>query len=76
MLAYYVEWHMRRSLAPLLFQDHDPEATQAARDSVVAPAQRSEATRKKVASRRTCDRYPVQSFHNLLKQLETIAKIP
>ena len=29
MLAYYVEWHMRRALAPLLFEDHDkPTAEQ------------------------------------------------
>src|SRR4051794_40296655 len=24
MLAYYLEWHMRRSLAPMLFDEHDP----------------------------------------------------
>ena len=24
MLAYYVEWHMRQALKPLLFDDHDP----------------------------------------------------
>ena len=24
MLAYYVEWHMRQKLAPLLFDDEDP----------------------------------------------------
>jgi len=23
MLAYYVEWHMREALAPLLFQDEE-----------------------------------------------------
>ena len=28
MLAYYVEWHMRRCLAPLLFDDHDPASAQ------------------------------------------------
>ena len=43
MLAYYVEWHMRRGLAPLLFDDHDPAAAEQQRTSVVAPARRSPA---------------------------------
>jgi hypothetical protein len=30
MLAYYLEWHMRRRLAPMLFDDHDPPARGAA----------------------------------------------
>jgi hypothetical protein len=37
MLAYYVEWHMRQALAPLLFDDDDRAAAEAARGSVVAP---------------------------------------
>ena len=37
MLAYYVEWHMRRRLAPLLFDDKDPIGTEARRASVLAP---------------------------------------
>jgi transposase len=36
MLAYYVEWHMRQALAPILFDDDDPAAAEAARSSVVA----------------------------------------
>ena len=43
MLSYYVEWHLRQSLAPLLFEDHDREAAEALRPSVVAPAPRSPA---------------------------------
>ena len=35
MLAYYVEWHMRQKLKPVLFDDEDAEAR---RPSVVAPA--------------------------------------
>src|SRR6201988_4697146 len=41
MLAYYVEWHMRQALAPMLFDDDDPAAGEAARRSPVTPAQRS-----------------------------------
>jgi len=40
MLAYYVQWHMRNALAPMLFDDHEPEAGHALRHSIVAPAQR------------------------------------
>ncbi len=40
MLACYVEWHMRRAMAPLLFDDNDPAAAEAARASPVAPAPR------------------------------------
>ena len=29
MLAYYLEWHMRRPLAPMLFDDHDGAAAEA-----------------------------------------------
>lgn len=41
MLAYYLEWHMRQLLAPMLFDDAEPDAGDALRSSVVAPAQRS-----------------------------------
>src|SRR6202043_410266 len=41
MLAYYVEWHMRQKLKPILFDDHDKAAADAARPSVVAKAERS-----------------------------------
>ena len=42
MLAYYVEWHMRRALVPLLFDD-DPTAAEASRSSPVMPARSSSA---------------------------------
>ena len=41
MLAYYVEWHMRQALKPLLFDDHDPAAAERQRASVVRKARRS-----------------------------------
>jgi len=31
VLSYYVEWHMRRALAPMLFDDDDPQTAEAAR---------------------------------------------
>src|SRR5207253_881482 len=41
MLAYYLEWHMRKDLQPIIFEDHDKAAAKSARKSVVAPAIRS-----------------------------------
>jgi transposase len=72
MLAYYVEFHMRQLLAPILFDDHDRAAAAAERTSIVAPAKRSPAAKRKVASRRTDDGWPVHSFHSLLGDLATL----
>jgi transposase len=73
MLAYYVEWHMRRALAPMLFDDADPAAGEALRSSIVAPAQRSPQAKQKVHTKRTDDDMPVHSFHTLLEDLRTVA---
>ena len=72
MLAYYVEWHMRQKLAPLLFDDHDPQAGEQRRHSVVAPAKRSPAALAKAARKRTADDLPVHSFRTLLTDLGTL----
>jgi len=72
MLSYYVEWHMRQALAPILFDDHDPQAAEAARQSVVSPAQRSPQAASKDALKRTEDGMPVHSFQTLLKHLATL----
>ena len=74
MLAYYVEWHMRQQLAPVLFDDEDPQAGEALRQSVVAPAQRSPAAQAKAAKKHTADGGPVHSFQTLLSDLATICK--
>ena len=62
MLAYYVEWHMRHALAPLLFDDDDPAAAEQQRPSVVAAARRKQ----------TDDDLPVHSFRTLLTDLGTL----
>jgi transposase len=74
MLAYYVEWHMRQALAPMLFDDDDPAAAAAARPSVVAPAQRSPRAQRKLSTQLAADDTPLHSFHTLLSDLATIAK--
>ena len=72
MLAYYVEWHMRRELAPMLFDDDDPQAADAARTSIVSPAERSPKAKSKDRLKRTTDGLPVHSFQTLLKDLATL----
>ncbi|MBI4801591.1 MAG: IS1634 family transposase [Elusimicrobia bacterium] len=74
MLAYYIEWHMRKALAPLLFDDKDKEYARKLRTSVVAPAVRSPMAEEKARTRRTPQGYPVHSFQTLLQDLATIAK--
>jgi hypothetical protein len=74
MLSYYVEWHLRQALAPLLFQDEDPAAGRARRRSVVAPAQRSEAAEQKAQRRQTADGLPTQSFHSLMRHLASLTR--
>jgi hypothetical protein len=74
MLAYYVAWHMRRTLAPLLFEDHDRPAAAAARPSPVAAAEVSPAAHAKARTRKTDDGAPVHSFRTLLADLATLTR--
>ena len=74
MLAYYLEWHMRQRLAPMLFDDTDKAAAEALRTSVVAQAQRSPAAVTKQTTGLTEDGLPVHSFRSLLADLATVAR--
>jgi transposase len=74
MLAYYLEWHMRQGLAPMLFDDTDKAEADAQRRSVVAQAQRSKAAVKKQTTGLTADGLPVHSFRSLLVDLATLAR--
>ena len=70
MLAYYVEFHMRRALALILFTDHQPEARE--RASIVAPAQPSKAAVDKITRRQTVDGTPIMAWHDLIANLGTL----
>ena len=72
MLAYYVEWHMRRCLKPMLFDDEFINDARKIRPSAVAKAQRSAHARNKDATRRADDGLPVHSFQTLLQDLATL----
>jgi hypothetical protein len=78
MLAYYLEWHMRQTLAPVLFDDEDKAAAEATRASPVAKARVSEAARKKACARLSDPAHgevlPVHGFRTLLADLGTLTK--
>jgi hypothetical protein len=74
MLAYYVEWHMRQKLQPLLFDDQDKGSAESLRSSIVAPAPRSERAQAKDKTKRTEEGLPVHSFRTLLADLATLSK--
>jgi hypothetical protein len=74
MLSYYLEWHLRTRLAPVLYDDHDRAAAQALRRSPVTKAPRSPAARRKHASGTTADGLRVHSFHSLLADLATFTR--
>ena len=77
MLAYYLEWHMRQSLAPMLFDEPDPAAREQ-RTSPVAKAEPSPAAQRKAVRKRTDpaegEPLPVHSFHTLLGDLATLTR--
>jgi len=70
MLAAYLTWHLRRTLAPLTYTDqHPPTPT-----NPVAASTRSDAAARK-ASRHTDDHdQPVRSFRRLLDHLATLTR--
>jgi len=69
-LAYYLEWHLRKALAPLLFDDEMLDADRKRRDPVL-PAKPSSSARRKKARRQTDDGLPVHSFETLLAEMAT-----
>ncbi len=73
MLAYYVEWHMRKALSTVLFQDDELDAARWTRDPV-AKAKPSEGAREKKRTRKTPGGWPVHSLHTLLTDLATRCK--
>jgi len=70
MLAYYVEWHMRKALAPLLFDDEELDENRKRRDPV-KPAKPSLSAKQKKGQKLTSEGFLVHSFDTLLEELGT-----
>jgi transposase len=73
MLAYYVQWHMRKALSSVLFQDDELAQARWTRDAV-AKAKPSQSARAKKRTKITPDGWPVHSFSSLLMDLATRCK--
>ena len=73
VLAYYVEWHMRHALRPMLFADEITDDEKDLRDPV-APAIRSAAALRKIATKTTDDDSPAHDFRSLLDELSLVVR--
>src|SRR6516225_1620190 len=74
LLAYSVEWHLRRAWAPLLFEDEELPQQRSRRDPVL-PASSSESAQAKKLTHQTADGLPVQSLATLLSDLASRARV-
>jgi Transposase DDE domain len=70
MLAGYLTWHLRETLAPLTYTDEHPPT----RDNPVAPALRSPAADAKASRHLDTNNNPVRSFRGLLDHLATLTR--
>jgi transposase len=74
LLAYYVEWHMRRAWAPLLFEDEELPDQRRQRDPIL-PATPSPSAKRKKATHQTAEGFPVHSFQTLMAELASRARV-
>lgn len=68
-LAYHVEYHLRRKLAPMLFAEDDPVGKAAQRKNAVEPAKPSPQAKKKARTKRNNEGEKVMSFANVMYKL-------
>jgi len=74
LLAYYVEWHLRRAWAPILFEDEERREERERRDPI-GPAKPSQSAQEKKSSHQTRDGIAVHSFETLMADLATRARV-
>jgi len=74
LLAYYVDWYLRRAWASLLFEDESLPRDRRTRPPVT-PASPSVAARQKKITRQTSDGLAVQSLETLLAGLATRCEV-
>jgi len=72
MLAYYVYWHMKTALAPLLFADENLTDERKQRDPI-KPAKPSEEAKRKKSELVGLDGFETQTFASLMRNLATIS---
>jgi hypothetical protein len=70
MLAAYLTWHLRKTLAPLTYTDEQPPT----RENPVAPARRSATADTKASTQHDQNGHPLRSFRGLLDHLGTLTR--
>ncbi|MCY4171824.1 MAG: IS1634 family transposase [Bacteroidetes bacterium] len=75
MLAYYVEYHLRQKLAPMLFAEEDPEEKKAERKSIVEPVKPSTTATKKARTKRTADGGKAMSYQAVMEELSGLCRL-
>ena len=75
MLAYYVEFHLRKKLAPMTFAEDDLEAKRAQRDNVVEPVKPSENAKKKAHNKKTDEDERPKNFESIMEDLSGICRL-
>jgi transposase len=73
-LAYYVEWHMRKALKPLLYEDEELEERRRTRDPV-KPAEASESAQAKKKTHQTAEGLVAHDFRSLLAHLGARSRV-
>ena len=74
LLAYCVEWHLRRAWAPLLFEDEERPEERKRRDPILLTKPSASAQEKKRAHQ-TAEGFPAHSFQTLLAELASRARV-
>jgi transposase len=74
LLAYYLDWHLRKVWAPLLFEDEELPQERKRRDPIL-PAKPSESAQQKKMARKTAEGFPVHSFATIMKELASRARV-
>ena len=74
MLAYYVEWHMRKALKPLLYEDEELEQRRKTRHPV-KPAEASDSAQAKKKTHKTTAGGVAHDWKSLLAHLGTRSRV-
>ena len=69
MLAYYVEYHLRKKLAPITFAEEDLEAKRAQRDNMVEPVKNA---KRNAHNKKTKDAERPKSFESIMEELSGV----
>ncbi len=72
MLAYYVEYHLRKKLAPITFAEEDLEAKRAQRENMVKPSKNAN---RNAHNKKTKDAERPKSFESIMEELSGVCRV-